>query len=230
MVVRILGICATPLKGETNTEILLQATLDAARSEGKDVATEVIRLADLNIKSGCTHCNWCLTRQTADKICAINDDMDKVVYRKIIEADALVFATPVYIGRMSWLLTAMIDRLRALLEGRYYGGWGPYGGAIADKVVTGCSVAWFRHGGVETALLNIMITAAMCGWVMVTAGMGFGVGGVSAAPPGKTGACRDDRYAMSSARSVGTALARMTRIIKAGKEVLRDAPAYVGLR
>jgi multimeric flavodoxin WrbA len=229
MAIRVLGICATPVRGETNTEILLEATLKAARAGGSDVITEIIRLADLNIESGCTHCNWCLSKQTEGRVCAINDDMT-TVYSRIMPADALVFATPVYIGRMSWLLAAMIDRLRALLEGRHYGMRGPWGGILADKVVAGCSVAWFRHGGVETSLLTILITAAMCGWIPVTAGMGFGVGGVSAAPPGHDGACRDDRYAMQSARSVGAALVRMARIIKAGKEILREAPAYVGLR
>ena len=230
MAIRILGICATPVKGETNTEILLKATLDAAKAEGNDVETQVIRLADLDIKSGCTHCNWCLSNQTEDKFCAIGDGMNSVVYHRIIEADALVLATPVYIGRMSWLLTAMIDRLRALSEGRYYGERGPFGGIMVDKVVAGCSVAWMRHGGVETALLNILITAAMYNWIPVTAGMGFGVGGVSAAPLGETKAVRNDKYAMTSAKKVGTALARMTRIIKAGKEMLRRSPAYVGLK
>ncbi len=230
MPIKVLGICATPVKGETNTEILLQATLAAARAEGNDIETEVVRLADLKIESGCTHCNWCLSGQTKDKICAIDDDMEPAVYHKIMQADAIVFATPVYIGRMSWLLAMVIDRLRALLEGRYYGRRGPYGGVLADKVVTGCSVAWFRHGGVETSLLSIMITAAICGWIPVTAGMGFGVGGVSASPQGQTGACKDDKYAMASAQNVGAALARMARIIKAGKEVLREAPAYISLK
>jgi len=226
MTIKVLGIVATPVKGDTNTEILCQAVLDAAMAQGDDVQIEVIRLSEMNLKAGCTHCNWCLERQTPERHCAIDDDM-KIIYPKLIETDTLVLASPVYIGRMSWLLAEFIDRLRALGEGRYYGIRGPYGGAMADKVMTSCAVAWVRHGGVETALLSMQWLANILGGVYISGGFGHGVGGVSAAPLGHYGAVKDDKLAMASARAVGKEIVRMTRIIKAGKDALRLVPAYV---
>ena len=232
MTIKILGVCGTPVREETtNTDILLTAILDAAKEAGERFGERVeidhIRLAHLKISSGCTHCNWCLNYQTADKFCAIKDDMEKV-YPKVVEADGLVLATPVYISSISWLFAMFIHRLRALAEGRYYGVRGPLGGALKDKLVVPCSVAWVRHGGVETTLINIVQICGILGMIPVlTAGFGYGVGGVSAAPLGKVGAVKDDTFAMANARNYGYELVRLIRIIKAGKQALREVPAYI---
>jgi multimeric flavodoxin WrbA len=226
MALKVLGVVTTPVKGETNTEFLCQAVLDGAKAEGEDVETELIRLADVKIVSGCDQCNWCLLRQTPERFCSKNDDME-MIYPKLIEADAWVIATPVYIGRMCWLTAAFIDRLRALAEGRYYGLRGPLGGVMFNQVVTSASVAWVRHGGVETAQISVMFAAGIYGWLYVTAGFGFGAGGVSAAPLGEYGAVRKDRFAMRNARDTGARLVQVARIVKAGKQALRYVPAYV---
>lgn len=227
MAIKVLGVVGTPVKGETNTEILCQAVLDGAKAQGDDVEVEIVCLAEMKIIAGCTHCNWCLEKQTAGKFCSQNDDITKSVYHKVVEADALVLATPVYIGRLSWLMAAFIDRLRALAEGRYYGIRGPLGGVLMDKVVTGASVAWIRHGGVEMALMSLMQMAAIMGSIYVTAGFSFGAGGVSAAPLGEYGAVRKDQFAMRNAHNTGARLVQVARIVKAGKEALRYTPAYV---
>ncbi|RLI05118.1 hypothetical protein DRO26_03135 [Candidatus Bathyarchaeota archaeon] len=231
MGIKIFGICGTPVKGETNTEVLLKAVLNSAVEAGKrygeKVETDFVRLADLKITSGCTHCNWCLQLQTADRFCSIKDDMEKI-YPKIVEADGLVFATPVYISSISWLFAAFVHRLRALAEGRYYGVRGPYGGILKDKVVVGCSVAWVRHGGVETTLINILQICGILGFIpILSPGFGYGVGGVSAAPLDKLFGVKDDRIAMASAANYGSEMVRLIRIIKAGKQALREMPAYI---
>ena len=227
MAIKVLGICSTPVKGETNTEILLKATLDGAGQQADDVETEVIRLGEKKIQSGCIHCNWCLQRQTADKFCALNDDMSAEIYSKVLDADALVLATPVYIGRLSWLAASFLDRLRALIEGRYYGLRGPFGGALKEKVFGCCSVAWVRNGGVESAQLSMIQGALIFNMVVVSGGFVFGAGGVSAAPLGHTGAVRDDEIAMSTAQTLGKRIVEVTRTLKAGREALRYMPAYI---
>jgi len=226
MVIKVLGICGTPVKGETNTEILLQATLDAARGQGDDVQTDMVLLADKKITTGCDHCNWCLQLQTADKFCAKNDDMAEI-YPKVVEADVLILATPVYIGRLSWLAASFVDRLRALAEGRYYGIRGPLGGILKEKLFGGCSVAWLRHGGVEGAQLSMIQGALVVDMIVVSGGFQFGAGGVSAAPLGQTGAVRNDRFAMASAQSLASRLVEVSRLLKAGREALRYMPAYI---
>ena len=226
MLIKVLGICGTPVKGETNTEILLRATLDAARGQGDDVQTDMVLLADKKITTGCDHCNWCLQLQTADKFCAKNDDMNEI-YPKVVEADVLILATPVYIGRLSWLAASFVDRLRALAEGRYYGIRGPLGGILKEKLFGCCSVAWLRHGGVEGAQLSMIQGALVVDMIVVSGGFQFGAGGVSAAPLGQTGAVKNDRFAMASAQSLASRLVEVSRLLKAGREALRYMPAYI---
>ena len=226
MAIKVLGVVGTPVKGETNTEILCQAVLDGAKAAGDDVQTEIILLADIKMVGGCDHDNWCLQRQTAERFCSKNDDMEKI-YPKVVEADALVLATPVYIGRLSWLMAMFIDRLRALAEGRYYGIRGPLGGVLRNKVVTSAAVAWIRHGGVETAQISIQEGCNIVQMIYVTPGFVHGAGGVSAAPLGEYGAVKKDRLAIRTARDSGARVVEVARLIKAGKEALRYMPAYV---
>jgi len=227
MAIKVLGICATPVKGETNTEILLQATLDATRQGADDVETELVCLGEKKIQSGCVHCNWCLQRQTADKFCAFNDDMSNEIYSKVVDADALIVATPVYIARLSWLAASFMDRLRALAEGRYYGIRGPLGGVLKEKVFGACSVAWIRHAGVETAQLSLIQGAFIFDMIVVSGGFQYGAGGVSAAPLGQTGAVRNDRFGIGTAQILGRRVIEVTRTLKAGREALRYIPAYI---
>ena len=97
----ILAVQGSPrLKG--NTSILLDAVLDGAREHGASV--ERIDLAKLSIAEcdGCCVC-W------KGKECPKRDDMNGL-YPKIIEADAIVFGTPVYWYGPTALLKAFVDR------------------------------------------------------------------------------------------------------------------------
>jgi multimeric flavodoxin WrbA len=97
MPVKILGICGSPVKGG-NTEAFLGEALKAAEGLG-DVTTESVRLIEKRI-GDCRHCNWCTSKQVEGAFCCIKDDMLEM-YPKIIEADALLMATPTYAGRLS---------------------------------------------------------------------------------------------------------------------------------
>jgi len=238
MEIKVLGVCGTPVrrkvaKGETNTEVLLRTVMDSAKEEG-DVQTDILWLAEDGFNTGCEHCNWCLLKQSAEsRVCSKNDAMTNEYYAKVLAADALVLATPVYIGRMSWLLAAFIDRLRALLEGKYYGFRGPLGGVLQDKVLAAAAVAWFRHGGVESALLTTLTcTSFIYGMIPVVAspipnygGFGYGAGGVSVGGPDELANVKNDDYAMRSAKNLGKRVVKVTRIIKAGKEALAKVKA-----
>lgn len=239
MDIKVLGVCGTPVKrrvakGPTNTEVLLNAILDSAKEQGSGVTTDAIFLGEDGFKEGCDQDNWCLMKQTADKFCAKNDVMTSEYYPKVRDCDALVIATPVYIGRMSFVVAAFIDRLRALAEGKYYGFRAPGGPNLKDKVLAVGSVAWYRHGGVETAMFTTLYcTAAIFGMVPVTAGpagkayagFGFGAGGQSIGGPEELANIKNDDYAMRSAKNLGRRVVEMARIIKAGKEALSKGPA-----
>ena len=97
MVIKVLGVCGSPIKGG-NTELFLNEALKAAEASG-EVQTELITLAGREIKD-CRHCNWCVNKQIEGKFCAQNDDMAEI-FPKILAADGLMLASPVYVGRLS---------------------------------------------------------------------------------------------------------------------------------
>lgn len=97
----IVGIVGSPRIGG-NTEILLQEALNAAAEEGAQ--TEIIRLADKEIKP----CDACLScRRTGE--CHIKDDFQEV-FDKMVKADGIILASPVYFGSATPQIMALIDR------------------------------------------------------------------------------------------------------------------------
>lgn len=106
----ILGISGSPRKGG-NTDILLDKALEGAKSAGGVV--EKVILNDLNFKP-CQECAGC------DKsgICIIEDDMQPL-YKKLVEADRVIVASPVFFGSLSAQVKMMIDRLQCLWVSKY---------------------------------------------------------------------------------------------------------------
>ena len=85
-----------------NTEILTRIALEAAEQEGAE--TELVTLAGKDIKP-CDACRAC--RQTGS--CHIDDDFPPIL-EKMLEADGIILATPVYYGSATPQLKALIDR------------------------------------------------------------------------------------------------------------------------
>ncbi|MFC2035079.1 flavodoxin family protein [Chloroflexota bacterium] len=219
MAIKILGICGSPIKGG-NTETILDLALKSA-AEVPDVETEMFNVAHKKFM-GCLHCNWCLNKQTEgpeDKFCAQKDDVSPL-YPKIIEADGLLIATPVYFHRCSWQTAAVIDRQRCLVEGKRY----RRNPVLLDKVLGGLAVAWFRNSGLETALLVIHEFATIIGALEVG-----GVAAVSSldgtgridleAPDDKLLVLRDERVVRGT-RALGKRIAEVCRKLKVGEEAL----------
>ena len=101
----------------SNSETLLKRCLDYCKKSGADI--ELIPLRKYNIKycKACysttnTQCHFycsCYPKGTAQ-----GDDMTNILYDKIIEADAIIFATPVNNFKISTLLATFIDRCISL--------------------------------------------------------------------------------------------------------------------
>lgn len=98
----VLAIMGSPRRGG-NTERLLDAVLDGARSAG--AKTELVPLRGLRI-SECDGCHWCWEHAE----CAKSDDM-LPLYQKVAESDVLVWGTPVYWYGPTALLKGFVDRL-----------------------------------------------------------------------------------------------------------------------
>ena len=217
MPVKILGICGSPVKGG-NTEVFLSEALKTAEGLG-DVSTELVRLIEKRI-GDCRHCNWCTSKQEEGSFCCIKDDMLEM-YPRIIEADALLIATPTYAGRLSGYSAVFMDRFRALVLGKRYRG------VLRNKVGGAMTVAWMRNAGPETALLSVVTAYLMWGMVLASPGEGgceFGAVGVSSdggsgrfAPEEKLGVLKD-KLGMASARALAKRTVELARIMKAGQE------------
>ena len=92
-----------------NTAHLLQALLRGARDAGDRV--DEFNAKDLVIKDcrGCLLCNMI-------KRCSLSNDDWEAVADKILDADRLVFATPVYFHHVTASLKRIIDRFRSFLH------------------------------------------------------------------------------------------------------------------
>ena len=102
---KILGIMGSPRKGG-NTETLLDAALKEATNRGITVSKISLRNRTIAPCNGCLKC-------TETGVCVIRDDMNEV-YRKMLEADGIIWATPVYFWSMSGPTKITMDRTFAL--------------------------------------------------------------------------------------------------------------------
>jgi multimeric flavodoxin WrbA len=143
--IKVLGIHSSPFQQGNTAFLLDQALEEAAKSEG--VTTEAVALAGLAI-GDCRHCNWCITQQTREKLCSIEDDASPILH-KIRECDVLVLASPVYFGRLSGSMACLIDRTRCFMFGK--------SGRLAlkGKVGVALAVGWSRNFGLETTLASM---------------------------------------------------------------------------
>jgi multimeric flavodoxin WrbA len=112
---KVLGIMGSPRR-KSNTEILLDKALEGAREVGAEV--EKVLVSKLKI-SPCLEIYACLK----DGNCAIKDDM-QLLYQKLLEADHIIFASPMFFYGITSQAKAIIDRCQALWVRRHALGMG----------------------------------------------------------------------------------------------------------
>lgn len=106
----VLGIMGSPrIKG--NTDLLLDEALKGAQSQGGEVDKLIVD--KLNI-SPCREYYGCLR----DGNCVIRDDMDGI-YPKLLNADVVIVASPMFFYGLTSQLKALIDRSQALWAKKY---------------------------------------------------------------------------------------------------------------
>lgn len=103
----VLVLCSSP-RIDGNTEILAKSFYEGAVQAGNNV--EYVRLAEKRI-GFCIGCRAC---ENTEK-CFQLDDMNELI-EKILLADVIVFATPVYFYTMSAQMKVFIDRLTPIYE------------------------------------------------------------------------------------------------------------------
>jgi multimeric flavodoxin WrbA len=110
MSIKVLGISTSPrIKG--NSDLLLRRALTGAESAG--ASTEYLHLPDYKINP-CIECNACYKTGT----CAVKDDY-QMILEKILNADRLIFATPVFFMTVCAQAKMLIDRGQCLWAHKY---------------------------------------------------------------------------------------------------------------
>ena len=110
MALRVLGLAGSPRR-QGNTELLLDRVLDGAASQGAE--TKKIVISRLKI-APCRECDRCFETGR----CAVQDDY-QLVYAKLIEAERIVFAVPIFFLGLSAQAKTLIDRCQCLWARKY---------------------------------------------------------------------------------------------------------------
>lgn len=91
-----------------NTIYMVNAFKDGAEAAGHTVTVENVSHMNIN---GCMGCEYCHTKEKG--VCVQKDDMQKL-YKEILSADMLVFASPIYYFTLSAQLQSVIHRTYAI--------------------------------------------------------------------------------------------------------------------
>ena len=98
-------VISTSLRAGSNSDMLADKFMEGALQAGHEV--EKISLIGKDI----LFCRGCLACQKLGK-CVINDDVDAIM-QKVLHADVIVWATPIYYFEMSGQMKVLIDRMNA---------------------------------------------------------------------------------------------------------------------
>ena len=99
-------VISTSLRTGSNSDMLANQFIEGAKAAGHEV--EKISLIEKDIK----FCKGCLACQKLGK-CVIQDDANDIM-QKVLNADVVCWATPIYYYEMSGQMKTLIDRMNAL--------------------------------------------------------------------------------------------------------------------
>jgi len=165
-----------------NCTLLIQEVFSGL--EQHNIETELIQLSQKQIKP-CTACYQCL--ENKDQRCVIDDDDLNACIDKILNAQGIIMASPTYIGDVSSVTKALIDRAGFVARSN--------GNMFRRKVAAALTAA--SWGGAIHAfetlnlffLIGEMIVVGSSNW-----NLGFGR---------EKGEVLQDRKALNTARTLG---------------------------
>ena len=99
-------VISTSLRRGSNSDMLADKFVEGANAAGNDV--EKISLVGKEIR----FCKGCFACQKLGR-CVIKDDVNDIM-AKVLEADVVCWATPIYYYEMSGQMKTLIDRMNAL--------------------------------------------------------------------------------------------------------------------
>ena len=176
-----------------NTAILLNAVLEEISKEG--IETELIQLAG-KAPQGCIACYKCF--ENKDQKCAVTKDRLNEYLAKIIEADGILFGSPVYFADATAGIKALIERCGMVSTAN--------GGLFKRKV--GAAVAAVRRAGaIHTSdTLNHLFQHQQ----MIVVGSSYWNLGIGRDP----GQVKDDAEGIRTMKTLGQNMAWLLKKIK----------------
>ena len=180
-----------------NTAVLVRYVFEELEKEG--IATELVQLAGEKIH-GCRACFACFTHK--NHTCVFDDDIVNTCIQKMLDADAIILASPVYFANVSSEMKALIDRIGLVQRAN---------GNMFKRKVGAPVVAVRRAGAVFTHdainhffLISEMIVPGSSYW-----NMGFGLNKEDV---------RNDKEGETTMRDLGKNMAWLLKCIEAGKK------------
>ena len=104
-------VISTSLRHGSNSDMLAENFIEGAKAAGNEV--EKVSLRDKNIQ----FCKGCMACQKLGR-CVIKDDVNDIMV-KVLKADVICWATPIYYYEMSGQMKTLIDRMNAMYEQDY---------------------------------------------------------------------------------------------------------------
>jgi multimeric flavodoxin WrbA len=192
---KITAFIGSPRKGG-NSELLTRELLKVAEQEG--ARTEIVRLSDFDLKP-CDACMAC--RKT--KKCKIDDDGEQL-FNKIMEADGVVLATPVYFGSCSPQMKIFVDRMGYLAKALEM----PFNNKVGSALVVA------RRAGANFTYAQLLFFFLISG--MIVPGASYW----TIAYGKEKGEVLKDKEGVETAQEIGKKIAWLTALIK--NETRRD--------
>lgn len=104
-------VLSTSLRTNSNSELLAKSFVDGAKDSGNEVKYISLKNKDIRFCIGCLAC-----QKTGH--CVIKDDVADIM-NSVLEADVVVWSTPIYYFEMSGQMKTLIDRLNPMYSKDY---------------------------------------------------------------------------------------------------------------
>jgi multimeric flavodoxin WrbA len=129
---KVLGICGSPRGEQSRTLRLVDGVMKGAADAG--ASCEVVDICALDIEF-CIGCGVCYEQGAC-----IHEDDFPLLFEQMMEADGIVFGSPVYINSVSAQMKRVLDRMADAIhcqkfEGKYGCSVATAGGSFAREVV-----------------------------------------------------------------------------------------------
>jgi multimeric flavodoxin WrbA len=210
MKIRIVGLNCSPRTESNSAAVLDEAARRANEKLGGEIDFERVNLRDCDFEP-CRACGVCGKRKDRDEFmsCVQHDDLDAVM-AKLVAADGIVVATPVYFGLPSDLFSKFIMRTRYLRHQDF---------KLANKAVAVMAIAGRRSGGAETTIVSTWLPFIRHGCLIVGNGdqtCQFGTMGWA----GPSGQILTDEWGMEQAEQTMRRVYEIASLVKAGSTAI----------